>query len=95
MLKIISLAIGLLTIISIVPKSEAMTAITQPSLQQPDENLQSQIIFRKQGYSRHGGQYRQYDRNGQYNRNSRYDRDRQNRYRHGEYRRDRQNRRYR
>jgi len=54
MLKLISLAlaqpigtiIGLITIVSIAPKSEAMTANMQPSLQQPAVNLHSQIIFR-------------------------------------------------
>jgi hypothetical protein len=45
-LKFISLAIGLLTIISIAPKSEAMNANVRPSLQQPAENLHAQIIFK-------------------------------------------------
>jgi hypothetical protein len=54
MWKLTSLAIGLLTIGSIAPKSEAMTANTQPSLQQPAANLHSQIIFRigERGYTR-------------------------------------------
>jgi hypothetical protein len=53
-LKFISLAIGLLTIISIAPKSEAMNANVRPSLQQPAENLHAQIIFRigDRGYTR-------------------------------------------
>ncbi len=46
MSKFISLAIGLLTVISIAPNSEAMSANSQPSLQQPAENLHSQTIFR-------------------------------------------------
>lgn len=61
MLKLISLAIGLLTIGSIAPNSEAMTANTQPSLQQPAGNLHAQIIFRigDRGYTRRQeGQYR-------------------------------------
>jgi hypothetical protein len=62
MLKFTSLAIGLLTIISFAPKSEAMTANIQPSsLQQPAGNLHSQIIFRigDRGYTRRQeGQYR-------------------------------------
>jgi hypothetical protein len=46
--------IGLITLVSIAPKSEAMTANTQPSLQQPAANLHSQIIFRigERGYTR-------------------------------------------
>jgi hypothetical protein len=61
MLKLTSLAIGLLAVISIAPNSEAMTANTQPSLQQPAGNLHSQIIFRigDRGYTRRQeGQYR-------------------------------------
>jgi hypothetical protein len=53
--------IGLLTIGSIAPNSEAMTANTQPSLQQPAANLHAQIIFRigDRGYTRRQeGQYR-------------------------------------
>jgi hypothetical protein len=64
MFKLISLAlaqpigtiIGLLTVISIAPNSEAMNANSQPiSLQQPAGDLYSQIIFRnedRRGYSR-------------------------------------------
>ena len=70
MLKIISIAlaqplcagrrftngtiIGFLTIVSIAPNSEAMSANTQHSLQQPAANLHSQIIFRigDRGYTR-------------------------------------------
>jgi hypothetical protein len=46
--------IGLITILSIAPKSEAMAANVQPSLQQPAANLHSQIIFRigDRGYTR-------------------------------------------
>jgi hypothetical protein len=54
MWKLTSLAIGLITILSIAPKSEAMTTNVQPSLQQPAANLHSQIIFRigDRGYTR-------------------------------------------
>jgi hypothetical protein len=55
MSKLVSLAIGLLTVISIAPRSEAMSANLQPSsLQQPAENLHAQIIFRigDRGYTR-------------------------------------------
>jgi hypothetical protein len=54
MMKLISLAIGLLTIVSIAPNSEAMSANVQSSLQQPAGNLHSQIIFRigDRGYTR-------------------------------------------
>jgi hypothetical protein len=61
MLKLISLVIGLLTIVAIAPNSEAMTANMQPSLQQPAANLHAQIIFRigDRGYTRRQeGQYR-------------------------------------
>jgi hypothetical protein len=70
MLKFMSIAIGLLTIVAMTPKSEAMSANVQPSsLQQPAGNLHSQIIFRigdsaeptlrERGYTRRKeGQYR-------------------------------------
>ncbi len=62
MLKLTSLAIGLITLVSFAPKSEAMNANVQPSsLQQPAGNLHSQIIFRigNRGYTRgQEGQYR-------------------------------------
>jgi hypothetical protein len=62
MLKFMSIAIGLITIVSFAPKSEAMSANIQPSsLQQPAANLHSQIIFRigERGYTRREeGQYR-------------------------------------
>ncbi len=97
MLKLISLAIGLITIVSIAPNSEAMTANMQPSLQQPAANLHSQIIFRigDRGYTRREeGQYRRdlrthHRREGerrQYGRTGGYNRD-------GERSRDGQNRR--
>jgi hypothetical protein len=101
MLKLISLAIGLITIVSIAPKSEAMTANMQPLLQQPAANLHSQIIFRigDRGYTRRQEwQYRrdlkmqqrrerrQYSREGRYSRNGGYNRN-------SEYNRDGQNRR--
>jgi hypothetical protein len=47
MSKLISLAIGLLTVIAIAPKSEATVVNSSPiSLQQPAENLHAQIIFK-------------------------------------------------
>jgi hypothetical protein len=80
--KFISLAIGLLAVISIAPKSEAINANSQPiSLQQPAGNLHSQIIFRigERGYTRREEwqyrrdlrQQRRWERR-QYNRNDRY-----------------------
>ncbi len=117
MLKLISLAlaqpigtiIGLITIVSIAPKSEAMTANMQPSLQQPAANLHAQIIFRigDRGYTRREEwQYRrdlrmQRRREAeyrQYGRMGRYnhdgDRNRDGEHnRYGEYNRDGQNRR--
>ncbi|WP_310489917.1 hypothetical protein, partial [Chamaesiphon sp. VAR_69_metabat_338] len=63
MSKFVSLAIGLLAVISIAPKSGAMSANIQPSsLQQPAENLHSQIIFRtgERDYNRR--EQRQYRR---------------------------------
>jgi hypothetical protein len=102
MLKLMSLAIGLLTIVSMTPKSEAMSANIQPSsLQQPATNLHSQIIFRigDRGYTRRQEwQYRrdlkmqqrrerrQYSREGRYSRDGGYNRN-------SEYNRDGQNRR--
>jgi hypothetical protein len=107
-LKITSLAlakpigtiIGLLTIITFAPKSEAITANIQPSsLQQPAANLHSQIIFRigDLGYTRRQeGQYRrdlvmQRKREAerrQYNRMGRYNRNSESN-RNGQNRRDR------
>ena len=104
MLKLTSLAIGLITMISFEPKSEAMSANIQPSsLQQPAGSLHSQIIFRigDRGYTRREEwQYRRdlkMQRNreserSQYNRMGRYNHDgRDNR--NGQYNRDGQNRR--
>jgi hypothetical protein len=106
MLKFTSLAlaqpigtiIGLITIISFAPKSEALSANIQPSsLQQPAGNLHSQIIFRigDRGYTRRQeGQYRR-DLKMQRNRDSQrrqYNRMGQNN-RDGQYNRDGQNRR--
>jgi hypothetical protein len=100
MSKFISLALGLLAVISIVPKSEAMSANIQPSsLQQPAKNLHSQIIFRigERGYTRREEwqyrrdlrmQQRRWERrNGGYNRGG-YNRGEYNRndgYNRGEY----------
>jgi hypothetical protein len=98
MLKLTSLALGLLTVITIAPKSEAMSANVSPlSLQQPAGNLHSQVIIKL------GGQPERYDRaeirrrelerereaarrRHQYHSHNRYD-DR-DKY-HGEYHRDR------
>jgi hypothetical protein len=59
MLKLTSLAIGLLSIIAIAPQSEAMTANAAPaSIERSANNLHSQIILkvgdRNRGYSRGG-----------------------------------------
>jgi hypothetical protein len=52
MLKLTSLALGLLTVIAIAPKSEAMSATTSPlSLQTPAGNLHSQVIIKLGGQS--------------------------------------------
>jgi hypothetical protein len=59
MLKLTSLAIGLLSIIAIAPSSEAMTANARPvSIDSPEANLHSQVILKigDRGYSR-GGNY--------------------------------------
>ncbi len=70
-MKLISLAlakpigtiIGLLTIISITPKSEAMSASSSPiSLQQPAENLHAQIIFKVGDRNRRGYSHRERER---------------------------------
>jgi hypothetical protein len=58
-LKLTSLAIGLLTIVSIAPHAEAMTATAVPaSIERPAANLHSQVILkvgdRHRGYSRGG-----------------------------------------
>jgi hypothetical protein len=95
MSKFISLALGLLAVISIAPKSEAMSANIQPSsLQQPAKNLHSQIIFRigERGYTRREEwqyrrdvrmQQRRWERrNGEYNRGE-YNRN--DGYNRGEY----------
>jgi hypothetical protein len=98
--KPIGTIIGLLAVISIAPKSEAMNANIQPSsLQQPAENLHSQIIFRigDRSYTRREEwqyrrdlrrQQRRWERrNGEYNRGG-YNRGEYNRndgYNRGEY----------
>ena len=105
MLKLTSLAlaqpigtiIGSIALVSIAPKSEAMSANVQPSsLQQPAANLHSQIIFRigDRGYTRREEwQYRRdlkmqqrRSERRQYNRDGGYNRD-------SGYNRDGQNRR--
>ncbi len=105
MLKLTSLAlaqpigtiIGLITIVSFAPKSEAMSANVQPSsLQQPAGNLHSQIIFRigDRGYTRREEwQYRR-DLKMQQRRAERRQYSREGGYnRNGGYNRDGQNRR--
>ncbi len=65
MLKITSLAIGLLTIIAIAPKAEAITANSQPvSIEQSTANLHSQVILKV------GDRNRRYNRERGYNRGS-------------------------
>jgi hypothetical protein len=50
MFKFTSLALGLLSIMAIAPKSEAMSANTTPlSFQQPAANLHSQVIIKLGG----------------------------------------------
>ena len=46
MLKLTSLALGLLTVIALAPASQAATTITPLSLQQPAGNLHSQVILK-------------------------------------------------
>jgi hypothetical protein len=91
MLKLTSLALGLLTVLSIAPSSEAMSANINPvSLQQPAANLHSQVILRigdRKGYSRRGQLQRQRDLELQRRREA--ERRRRQFRRSGDYRRDR------
>jgi hypothetical protein len=58
MLKLTSLALGLLTVIAIAPKSEAMSATTSPlSLQTPAGNLHSQVTIKLGGQSERNDRY--------------------------------------
>lgn len=89
MLKIVSLAIGLITVISMAPTSKAISATNEPiSLQQPAAEIDSQLIsikerYRKGSYrrdydkNRNGSSYQRddYRRNGEYRRNGSYRRD--------------------
>jgi hypothetical protein len=98
MSKLISLAlaqpigmiIGLLTVISIAPSSEAMNASSQPiSIQQPAGDLYSQIIFKAR--ERRGYSYRERER-----RREEIERQRQaERRQYRNYRRERRDREYR
>jgi hypothetical protein len=101
MLKLTSLAIGLLTVISMAPTAEAMTAKVYPvSISQPAANLQSQVILkigdRDRGYSRWSILQRRRDqelrRERQARRRERARRRDERSY--NQYRRDRQNYRY-
>jgi hypothetical protein len=89
MLKLTSLALGLLTVIAIAPRSEAMsTTVTPLSIEQPAANLHSQVIFKvgQPGYSRRSEAQRRRERaaelrrrqsrgrNGKYDRNERNER---------------------
>jgi hypothetical protein len=65
MLKLTSLAIGLLTVIAIAPKAEAITANSQPvSLERSTANLHSQVILKV------GDRNRRYNRERGYARGS-------------------------
>jgi hypothetical protein len=87
MLKLISLAMGLITVISMAPTAKAISATNESiSLQQPAEEIDSQLISIKQR-DRRGSYGRKYDKDRN---RSRYDR---NDYRrNGEDRRDRNSR---
>jgi hypothetical protein len=63
MSKLTALAIGLLTVISIAPQSQAMTTnIDAPSLQQPAANLHSQVILKVSEQPREYSNRRRYDK---------------------------------
>ena len=63
MSKLTTLAISLLTVISIAPKSQAMTTNTNsPSLQQPAANLHSQVIFKVAEQPREYSYHRRHDK---------------------------------
>jgi hypothetical protein len=62
MLKFTSLAIGLLTVLAIAPKSEAMTAtINSPSLHQPTGDLHAQLIIKIGDTSTNNHRYSDYE----------------------------------
>ncbi|AFY94727.1 hypothetical protein [Chamaesiphon minutus] len=101
MLKLTSVAIGLLTVIAIAPKSEAITANVSPvSISQPAANFHSQVILkigdRHRGYSRGNMLQRRREQELQRERQARRrERARRRDERsYGEYRRDRLNYRY-
>jgi hypothetical protein len=82
MLKLTALAIGLLTVISIAPQSQAMTTnIDAPSLQQPAANLHSQIILKvseqPRAYSNHRRHGESQDRYRAHRRERELERERQ------------------
>jgi hypothetical protein len=62
MLKLTSLAIGLLTVLAIAPKSEAMTAsINSQSLHQPAGDLHAQLIIKIGDTSTNNHRYSDYE----------------------------------
>jgi hypothetical protein len=90
MLKLTSLAIGLLTVISMAPSSVAMTAPTRSvSIEQPATNLHSQIILkfgnrnnnRRADYQRRRELELQREREREAARRRRYDRSQYRRFR--------------
>ena len=63
MSKLTTLAIALLTVISIAPKSQAMTTNTNaPSLEQPAANLHSQVILKVAEQPREYSHRRRHDK---------------------------------
>jgi hypothetical protein len=91
MLKLTSLAIGLLTVVSMAPKSEAMSVTAAPlSLQQPAGDLHAQVIFKiggQQDYRRRMNLQRR--RELELQREREREARRRNYRNRGEYRRDR------
>lgn len=97
MLKLTSLAIGLFTIISMAPTSEAMAANTPAvSISQPAANLHSQVILKIGDRDRGGYIQRQRERELQRERQTRRRERARRRYErsYNEYRRDRPDYRY-
>ena len=93
MLKLTSLAIGLLTVITMAPRSEAMTANDHPAAsERPAANLHSQVILKigDRGYSRGSNYQRRRELELQREREAARRRQSRGRYdRNGQYRRDR------
>jgi hypothetical protein len=62
MLKLTSLAIGLLTVLTIAPQSEAMAAtVNSPSLHQPAGDLHAQLIIKIGDTSTNNHRYSDYE----------------------------------